>query len=205
MSGLALGVVVLVLAQASVPPAQTGRTPVAPGLSWEEAEVVARTLRRIDRRLRSGRPASKGPVVVTEGQINSFVNLSLADKLPPEVSGFALRLEKGRVAASATVDLDRLRTKLPEGGAPMFLSLLSGLVPVELRGRLQGARGMGRFELEEARIGGVSVPPSALAQMVSLATRDDENPSGVDIAAPMELPWTARTVRVEPGRLLVGF
>ena len=47
--------------------------------------------------------------------------------------------------------------------------------------------------------------PALLAQIVSFATRDEESPGGLDITAPVALPWTGRQVRVRPGRALVDF
>jgi hypothetical protein len=83
--------------------------------------------------------------------------------------------------------------------------MLSGPVPVELGGRLRSAEGLARVELETVIIAGVSLPPALLAQIVSFATRSDEQPSGLDIAAPVALPWTAKSVRLEPGRALFDF
>jgi hypothetical protein len=204
MSGLAVGLALLLVAQEPAV-APDGRPTPPRGLSWEEADTVARTLRRIDRRLRSGRPASDDTIVVTETQLNSFVNLTLAERIPEEVSDLQLHLGKDRLRASALVDLDRLRAKLPDGGPYTLLSMLSGTVPVELLGRVESAEGLVRIDLEEAAIGGVGLPPSLLAQIVSFATRNEERPEGVDIAAPLALPWTARRVRVEPGRALFDF
>lgn len=203
MSGSVLGLALLLAAQAPAPPARPA--PPRPGLSWEEADTVARVLRRIDRRLRSGRPASKDTIEVTEGQLNSFVNLTLAESIPPEVSDVELRLLEDRLGARARVDLDRLRAKIPEGGAAMLLAMLSGVVPVELRGRVESAEGLFRLDLEEILIGGVSLPPALLAEIVSFATRNEERPNGLDITAPVALPWTARKVRVRPGRALFDF
>ena len=204
MSGLVVGLALLLAAQESAGALDTRPAPPA-GLSWEEADTVARTLRRIDRRLRTGRPASDETIVVTERQLNSFVNLTLAEQVPAEVSGLELHLGAGRLGASAVVDLDRLRAKLPEGGPYAMLSMLSGTVPVELLGRVESAEGQIRIDLEEASIGGVGLPPSLLAQIVSFATRNEDRPDGIDIAAPVALPWTARRVRVEPGRALFDF
>jgi hypothetical protein len=204
MSGLAVGLALLLVAQEPTGTAE-GRPSPPPGLSWEEADTVLRTLQRIDRRLRSGRPASEDTIVVTEGELNSFVNLTLAQRLPEELSDLELHLGKDRLGARAQLDLDRLRAKLPEGGASTLLSMLSGTVPVELLGRVESAEGLIRIDLEEAVVGGVGLPPSLLAQMVSLATRSEERPEGVDIAAPLALPWTARRVRVQPGRALFDF
>jgi hypothetical protein len=162
-------------------------------------------LRRIDRRLRSGRPASKDTIVVTQGQLNSFVNLTLAEKIPPEMSDLEVDLQQDRLGARARLDLDQLRAKMPEGGAASLLTMLTGVVPVELSGRVESAEGLFRVELEEILIGGVSLPPALLAQIVSFATRNEERPVGLDITAPIALPWTARQVRVRPGRALVDF
>jgi hypothetical protein len=204
MSALGLALL-LVAAQAAAPSPDTRPLPSRPGLSWEEADSVTRVLRRIDRRLRSGRPASKDTVVVSERQLNSFVSLTLADKIPAEMSDLELHLLDDHLGARARLDLDGLRAKMPEGGAASLLSMLTGVVPVELSGRVQSAEGLFRIELEEVLIGGVSLPPALLAQIVSYATRNEERPQGLDITAPVALPWTARQVRVRPGRVLVDF
>ena len=205
MSGSALVVALLLAGQAPAPSAPARPAPPRPGLSWEEADSVTRVLHRIDRRLRSGRPASKDTIVVTEGQLNSFVNLTLAEKIPPEMSDLELDLRQDRLGARVRLDLDQLRAKMPQGGPASLLSMLTGVVPVELSGRVESAEGLCRVELEEVFIGGVSLPPSLLAQIVTFATRNEERPGGLDITAPVALPWTARQVRVRPGRALVDF
>ncbi|MCG6925032.1 MAG: hypothetical protein LJF30_06945 [Acidobacteria bacterium] len=205
MSGTLLLVALLLATQAPASPTPARPAPSRPGLSWEEADSVTRVLRRIDRRLRSGRPASRDTIVVTEGQLNSFVNLTLAEKIPPEMSDLELDLRQDRLGARVLLDLDRLRAKMPEGGPASLLSMLTGVVPVELSGRVESAEGLCRVDLEEIFIGGVSLPPALLAQIVSFATRNEERPQGLDITAPVALPWTARQVRVRPGRALVDF
>jgi hypothetical protein len=203
---VALALVILLSTQAAGTPSIEARPePARPGLSWDDADTVARHLRRIGRRLRSGRPASQETIVVTERELNSFVNLALADQIPPEVSDLEFELGQGRLLARARLDLDRLKEKIPEGGPAAVLSMFGGAVPVELAGRLESAEGLARLDLEAVEIGGVGFPPSLLAQIVSFATRDEEHPEGIDITAPMALPWTARSVRLEPGRALVDF
>ena len=205
MGPLALGLTLLLSAQAAETAPEARAEPPRPGLSWDEADSVVRTLRRIGRRVRSGRPASTDTIVVSEAEINSFVNLSLAEQIPQEVSNLELQLEQDRLGARAVVDLDLLRTKLPDEGPAAMLSMLTGAVPVELEGRLESAEGLARIEIERVLIGGVSLPPSLLAQIVSYATRNAERPEGLDIGAPIALPWTAKSVRLEPGRALFDF
>ena len=78
-------------------------------------------------------------------------------------------------------------------------------MPVELRGRFASADGTGRVEVEEALVAGVSLPPALVAQIVSQSTRSEKRPQGFDILSPFPLPFTARRVRLEPGRALVDF
>ena len=193
---------VLLLAQAPVK-ADPVRPPAPAGLSWEDSDSVALTVARVERRLKAGKPASGEPLVVTEKQLNSYVNLALAAKIPPGLTGLELGLLKDRIQARGMLDLDRVKSKLPQGAG--LLAFLGGTVPVELRGRFSSADGAGRVEVEEALVAGISLPPALLAQIVSQATRSAKRPEGFDVLAPFPLPFTARRVRLEPGRALVEF
>jgi len=191
----------LLLGQAAPPKAQGVRPPAPAGLSWDDADYVAGTLARIERRLGAGKPASRQPIVVTERQLNSYVRLAV--KLPPAVTSVELGLQRDTLLARGTLDLDQVKARMPQGAG--LLALLSGTVPVELRGRLWSAEGKGRVEVEQATVAGISLPASLVAQIVSQSTKNAERPQGVDILAPFGLPYTARRVRLEPGRALVEF
>lgn len=206
MSVLPLGLAALLLAQA-VPAPRGGsvRPPAPAGLSWEDADFVAQTVARVERRLSAGKPASRETIVVTERQLNSWVNLSLASKIPEGLSGLQVGLLKDRLVARGTLDLDRVKAKVPQGLGAGLLAFLSGAVPVELRGRFSSAEGTGRVEVEEALVGGISLPPTLLAQIVGQSTRSAKKPEGFDILSPFPLPFTASRVRLEPGRALVDF
>jgi hypothetical protein len=197
-AGLALSLLLL-LPEAN----ETARpTPPRTGLSWQEADELQRTLDRLERRHRAGRPASRETVVVTERQLDSYLNLTLAPQIPPGVRDVDVGLDRDTVSARAVVDLERMRETIGAGGV---LGLLSGSVPVELRGRFTGEAGQGRLEIDDARLAGVRLPSSVLAQLVAHATRTASRPDGVDILAPFALPWGARRVRLEPGRALLDF
>jgi hypothetical protein len=199
---LSLGLALL-LAQAAPLKGDPVRPPAPAGLSWEDSDAVAQTVARVERRLKAGKPASSEPIAVTEKQLNSYVNLGLAAKIPPGLTGLTVGLQKDRLVAEGTLDLDRVKSKLPQGAG--LLAFLSGTVPVMLQGRFSSASGTGRVDVEEATVAGISLPASLLAQIVSQSTRTATRPQGFDILAPFPLPFTARRVRLEPGRALVEF
>jgi len=203
MSFAPLGLVLLVAQAANLGDSVRPKAP--PGLSWEDAKQIEETVARLERRLKAGKPASREPIAVSERQINSYVTLTLAPKIPPAISGLNLHFESGRLAANGMLDLDAVRSKLPTNGPSSLLSFLSGIVPVALKGRLQGANGQGRVEVEEATVAGISLPPALLSQIVAQATRSAKQPQGFDLLAPFPLPWTARSVRLEAGHAVVEF
>lgn len=203
MSPASVGLAAALLLQAVAPRGDAVRPAAPPGLSWEDSDVLAQTVARIEKRLRAGKPASRQPVVLTEKQLNSYVNLGLAAKIPPALSRLELRLERDRLGAQGLLDLDRVKSKMPQGAG--LLAFLSGAVPVELRGRLSSDEGRGRIEIEEALVSGISLPPSVLAQIVAQSTRSAKRPQGFDLLAPFPLPYGARRLRLEPGRAVVEF
>ena len=53
---------------------------------------------------------------------------------------------------------------------------------------------------------GISLPAAAArADREPVDAQPRSSPQGFDILAPFPLPWTARRVRLEPGRALVDF
>jgi hypothetical protein len=180
-------------------PAAPRPTPARPGLSWEQADALARKLEAIQKPARATRQARR--VLVTQGELNSYLNLTLGPEIPPSVGDLEVRLEPGdRLSAAALVDLDAVRSQVNVEGAFNPLNLLSGRVPVELRGRLQNANGVGSLDLEDVRLGGFRLPKSLLAQLVASSTKSARSPEGFDIDAPFRLPWNVRRVRIDAGQ-----
>lgn len=176
-----------------------------PGLSWEEAESLNRKLEAIEkRRDLPPRKARSETVTVTESELNSYLNLTLGQKLPKEVKDLQVRLEHERLQATGMVDLDKVKSKVASSSWNPLL-LMSGFVPVLLRGRLVNRDGFGSIIWEDVQVNAWSVPVSLLEEMVARATRKPDNPEGFDISAPFRLPYSVRRVRLEPGRALLEF
>jgi hypothetical protein len=179
--------------------------PAAPraGLSRDEADALDVKLEAIDKRQKNGRTARSETVEISESELNSYVNLKL--KMPDGVTDVAVHLDRERVAATAIVDLEKVQAK-PASSSWNPMSLLGGRVPVSLRGKLVNQDdGFASIEFEEIKLGALPLAPSALEQIVLSATKNRENPQGLDILSPFRLPYSLKRVRLQPGRALLEF
>src|SRR5467141_419076 len=159
-------VLALLFAGPVQPAVATRPAPPRPGLSWAEADVLAQALEEVQAAFKAGTPVKKQGLVVTETQLNSYLNLTLGPNMPPGLSDLAVQIADNGLLARARVDLDRVPLKRPTGGAWSLYSLLSGVVPVEISGRLEARDGLGTIDLKEARLGGWPVPASLVGQLV---------------------------------------
>ena len=179
-----------------------------PGLSWAEAEALDRKLTAIEKqRVVAPRKSRPETVTVTESELNSYLNLTMAEKLPKEVKDLEVHLlEHERLQANGLVDLDKVKAKVAATSSSWNpLLLMGGFVPVQLRGRLVNRDGFGSIIWEDVQVNAWSLPVSLLEQMVASATKKPDNPEGVDINAPFRLPYSVRRVRLEPGRAFLEF
>ena len=63
-------------------------------------------------------------------------------------------------------------------------------------GTLRTQDGVGQFELEEATVSGISVPPSVLQDIVAYYSKTDEAPQGVRLDGPFKLPARIKQIEV---------
>jgi hypothetical protein len=173
------------------------------GPSVAAAESLARKLTSIEARKRQ-KVTKPGTVEVTEHELNSYLNLKLAEDMPTGISDVQVSMQRERLQATGQVDLDKLDVK--KGASPFSpLNLLSGKVPVLLRGRLQSLDGFGNVQIEEVQLATIPVPVSVLERLIASSTRNARNPEGFDINAPFRFPYSVKRVRIEPGRALLDF
>ena len=138
-------------------------------------------------------------IAVTDIEVNSYLRLNAADQIPvgivePELNAVG----DGRVAGRAIVDLDAVRKQKQRGWLDP-LAYLGGRLPVTASGRLTTKDGKGQFLLESAEISGVPVPKTVLQELLSYYSRTRENPAGIDMDAPFELPARIKEIRVGSG------
>jgi len=151
------------------------------------------------------RPAREARrTTVTESELNAYLAYDAKSDLPPGVvEPVVTILGTGRVAGRAVVDLDEVR-KLKQPSSMLDpSSYLTGRVPVAATGVLMTNNGVGRFQLESATVAGLPVPKTMLQQIVSAYSRSPQNPSGISLDDPFELPARIREIQVERGQAVV--
>ena len=205
-----LGFVLLAALDTPAPrPAAPARVPARaqarPGLSWAEADSFSRKIAVIEERHRQQKAKKSQPVQVTQGELNSYLNLSYADELPKGVTNVEVRFGSGRIEAKGYVDVDQVKGSVPSSSSWGPLSLLSGQVPIELSGKLVNEDGFGTVELDSAYVASIRVPVSVVEQMVASSTKSEKHPDGYDIHAPFRLPYSVTRVRIEPGKATLEF
>jgi hypothetical protein len=79
------------------------------------------------------------------------------------------------------------------------MSYLTGKLPLSARGRLTATNGVGRFQLESAELSGVTIPKTLVQELLSFYSKTPENPAGINMDDPFELPSQIREIRVAAG------
>lgn len=136
---------------------------------------------------------------LTDVELNSYLRYMAADQIPVGIVEPTLNaVGSGRVTGRAIVDLDAVRKQKQRGWLDP-VGYLGGRLPVTAAGVLTTKDGKGQFQLESAEISGVTVPKTVLQELLSYYSRTPENPDGINMDAPFELPARIREIRVGTG------
>jgi hypothetical protein len=137
--------------------------------------------------------------VVSDVEVTSYLRFHARDQVPVGIVDPVLNAQgDGIVTGRAIVDLDAVR-KQKERGWLDPMGYLSGRLPLNLRGRLTTQNGVGRFLLESAELSGVTVPKTLVQELLTFYSRTPEDPDGINMDDPFELPAQIREIRVTPG------
>ena len=148
---------------------------------------------------RSGKARAPESTVVTDLEVNSYLRYHAQAQIPVGLVDPALQaLGGGRVGGRAIVDLDMVRKQKQRGWLdPM--SYLTGRLPITARGKLTTQNGVGRFELESAEISGVTIPKTFVQELLSFYSRTAEDPDGINMDDPFQLPARITEIKVATG------
>ena len=135
---------------------------------------------------------------ITDAELNSYLRYHAQEQIPVGIVEPMIFAEaNGVVSGQATVDLDAVRKQKQRGWLDP-LGYLTGRLPLTARGRLSTQNGIGRFQLDSAEISGVSVPKTVIQELLSYYSRTPEDPDGINMDDPFELPAQIREIRVAP-------
>jgi hypothetical protein len=141
---------------------------------------------------------------VTEGEVNSYIVFEAGDQVPTGVvDPYITILGGGRVSGRAVVDLDAVRKQKNPTSLLDPMNYLMGKLPVTATGVLRTTNGVGRFELESAAVSRIPVPKLFLQEIVSYYSRTPQNPAGINLDDPFELPARIREIQVERGQAII--
>lgn len=142
--------------------------------------------------------------VMHEREVNAYVVTYLSQDLPQGVTNPRVEMVGDSVLrGSVVLDMDAYRASRPPTGSFDPLSLLSGRLTARVRGRLLTADGVGRFELDEADLGGIPMPRGLVQQLLTYYSRTPDQPDGIRIDQPFDLPVSIREIRVQPREAVV--
>lgn len=133
---------------------------------------------------------------ITDNELNAYFRFNAGDQIPVGIVEPTINaLGEGRLGGRAVVDLDAVRKQKQRGWLDP-LGYLTGRLPVTASGTLTTTAGIGKFTLESAEISGVSIPKTLLQELLSYYSRTKENPAGINMDDPFELPARIREIRV---------
>ena len=147
-------------------------------------------------------PAASRRTVFSQTEMNAYLRYK-ATWLPTGLTEPNVTFIGGnKIATLVTADLDGVRKK-SSGGWFDPTSYLSGRLPVYVTGTLSTASGRGRFALERATVDGIPVPRLFIDELLAYYTRTADNPSGMRLEEPFELPSEIERIDVSTGQATV--
>jgi hypothetical protein len=172
-------------------------------LTKRDADSLLRKLVQINENAAIPRAKSARATTVTEPEVNSYLRYHARGEIPPGVTDpYVTIVGSGRLEGRATVDLDAVRRQKKRGWLDP-LGYLTGRLPIEASGVLQTDAGVGRFMLQSASVGGVPVPKVVLQEILSYYSRRPDDPDGIALDDPFELPARIREIKVGAGQAVV--
>jgi hypothetical protein len=140
---------------------------------------------------------------VSDAEVNAYLRFLAGSQIPVGIVEPDLRgVGNGRVTGRAVVDLDAVRTQKKRGWTDP-LGYLTGRLPVTAAGTLTTSNGVGKFQLESAEISGVTIPKSLLQELLSYYSKTPENPAGINMDEPFELPAAIQEIRIGQGTAVI--
>ena len=172
-----------------------------PSLSKADAAKFQTKLTQIEKNGEQPRKPKAAPrsTQVSDAEVNAYMKYLAGATVPVGIADPRLHAAgNGRVTGEAMVDLDAVRTQKKRAWTDP-LGYLMGRLPVTAAGTLTTQNGVGRFQLESAQVSGISIPKSFLQELLSYYSKTTDNPAGINMDEPFQLPAAIQEIRVGQG------
>ena len=141
---------------------------------------------------------------LTQDEVNAYFAFDAQSDLPSGVVEPSVTiLGTGRLSGRAVVDLDAFRKQKTPTSLLDPANFLTGRLPITAVGVLKTSNGVGRFQIESATVGGVSLPKALLQELVNYYSRTPQSPAGINLDDPFALPARIREIQVERGQAII--
>ena len=141
---------------------------------------------------------------LTQDEVNAYFTFDAQNDLPPGVVEPSVTiLGTGRLSGRAVVDLDAFRKQKTPTSLLDPANFLTGRLPITAIGVLRTSNGVGRFQIESATVGGVSLPKTLLQELVNYYSRTPQSPAGINLDDSFALPAHIREIQVERGQAVI--
>ena len=170
-------------------------------LTKQEADQFSAKLSRIvqtgnARALKTAKPLPPQTTQISDNELNAYFKFNAKEQIPVGIVEPTINaLGEGRVGGRAVVDLDAVRKQKQRGWLDP-LGYMTGRLPITATGRLATKDGIGTFTLESADVSGVTIPKTVLQELLSYYSKTKDNPDGIDMDDPFELPASIKEIRV---------
>ena len=170
-------------------------------LTKQEADQFSAKLTRIvqtgnARAIKTAKPLPAQTTQITDNELNAYFKYNAKEQIPVGIVEPTINaLGDGRVGGRAVVDLDAVRKQKQRGWLDP-LGYMTGRLPITATGRLTTKDGVDTFTLESADVSGVTIPKTVLQELLSYYSKTKENPEGIDMDDPFELPARIKEIRV---------
>lgn len=111
-------------------------------------------------------PESYQSMVLTEEELNIYVQQNFGDQIPAEIKSWRVSLRGDRVLLKLVLDLNEFRETLGEELSEDVARVLRGYVTLSVRGRFWGEEGIGWVDIERLRLGFLPIPVSLIRRMI---------------------------------------
>jgi hypothetical protein len=146
--------------------------------------------------VKTAKPVATQTTQISDNELNAYFKYSAKEQIPVGIVDPTINaLGEGRVGGRAVVDLDAVRKQKQRGWLDP-LGYMTGRLPITATGRLSTKEGIGTFTLESAEVSGVTIPKTVLQELLSYYSRSKEDPDGINMDDPFELPARIREIRV---------